>query len=110
MEKITKKGNNWTIEETFLFVEIMIDEEFNFAGCRKRQALKRSANEEVYKEVLQLFEEKDFGKEKCEPLQVDIKQLQAKCMLSNKSGAKSKTDHEKTAAWLQRVILSGTKN
>ena len=29
-------------------------------------------------------------------------------MLSNESGAKSKTDHEKAAAWLQRVIQSGT--
>ena len=56
----------------------MIDEEFNFAVCPERRALKRSPNEEVYKEVLQLFEEKDFGKEKYEPLQVDIKQLQAK--------------------------------
>ena len=28
-------------------------------------------------------------------------------MLSNGSGAKSKTDHEKAAAWLQRVIQSG---
>ena len=35
----------------------MIDEEFNFADCLERQALKRSANEEVYKEILQLFQE-----------------------------------------------------
>ena len=30
-------------------------------------------------------------------------------MMSNESGAKSKADHEKAAAWLQRVIQSGTK-
>ena len=28
---------------------------------------------------------------------------------SNESGAKSKTDHEKAAAWLQRIMQSGTK-
>ena len=68
----------------------MIDEEFNFANCLERRALKRSVNEEVYKEILQLFQEemnkeeflqrnaKIFGKEKYEPLQVDTKKLQAK--------------------------------
>ena len=52
-----KKGRNWTNEETLLFVEILIDEEFNFADCLERWALKRSANEEVCKEMLQLFQE-----------------------------------------------------
>ena len=68
----------------------MIDEEFNFANCLERRALKRSVNEEVYKEILQLFQEevnkeeflqrnaKIFGKEKYEPLQIDTKKLQAK--------------------------------
>ena len=68
----------------------MIDEEFNFADCLERRALERSAYEEVYKEILQLFQEemdneeflqrnaKDFGKGKYEPLQVDTKKLQAK--------------------------------
>ena len=41
-----KRGRNWTNEET-LFVEILIDEEFNFADCLERRALKRSADEEV---------------------------------------------------------------
>ena len=30
-------------------------------------------------------------------------------MLSNESGPKSNTDNEKAAAWIQRVIQSGTK-
>ena len=83
-------GTNWTNKETLLFVEILIDEEFNFEDCLERRALKRSANEEVYKATLQLFQEemnkeeflqhnaKTFGKEKYEPLQVDVKKLQAK--------------------------------
>ena len=65
----------------------MIDKELNFADFLERQALKRSANEEVYKEILQLFQEemnkeeflqrntKYFCKGKYEPLQVDIKKL-----------------------------------
>ena len=35
-----------------LFVEILINKEFNFADCLERLALKGSANEEVYKEIL----------------------------------------------------------
>ena len=53
-EKVTKKGSNWTNKETLLFVEILIDEEFNFADCLGKRALKRSANEEAYKGILQL--------------------------------------------------------
>ena len=48
---------NWANEEKLLFVEILIDEEFNFADCLERRALKISANEEVYKKILQLFQE-----------------------------------------------------
>ena len=71
-----------TNEETLLFVEILINEEFNFGDCLERWAFKRSANEGVYKEILQLFQEemnkeeilqrdaKRFGKGKNEPLQV----------------------------------------
>ena len=50
-----KKGRNWANEETF--VEILINEEFNFADCLERGALKRSATEEVYKAILKLFQE-----------------------------------------------------
>ena len=69
---------------------MLIDEELNFSDCLKRRALKRSAIEEVYKEILQLFQKemnkeeflqrntKNFGKGKYEPLQVDTKKLQAK--------------------------------
>ena len=42
----------------------------------------------------------------CKLIQRNFKQ---NVMLSNESGAKSKTNHEKAAAWLQRVIQSGTK-
>ena len=52
-----KKRRNWTNEETLLFVLILIDEKFNFADCLERRALKISANEEVYKEISQLFKE-----------------------------------------------------
>ena len=52
--KSYKKGSNWTNKETLLFVEILIDEVFNFADCLERRALKRSANEEAYKRILQL--------------------------------------------------------
>ena len=88
--KITKKGRNWTKEEILLFVEVFIDEEFTFVDCLERRALKRSANEEVYKEILQHFQKemneeeflqrnaKNFGKGKYEPLQVDTKKLLAK--------------------------------
>ena len=84
------KGRNWTNEETLLFVEILIDEELNSVDYLERRALKRSANEEVYKEILQLFQEemnkeeflqcnaKKFGKGKFELLQVDTKKRQAK--------------------------------
>ena len=87
--KITKKGRNGTSKE-ILFVEMLIDEDFSFVDCLERQALKRSFNEEFYKETLQLFQEKmnkeeflqhnanNFGKGKYELLQVDTKKLQAK--------------------------------
>ena len=38
-------------------MEILINEEFNFADCLERGALKRSATEEVYKAVLKPFQE-----------------------------------------------------
>ena len=69
---------------------MLIDEDFSFVDCLERQALKRSFNEEFYKETLQLFQEKmnkeeflqhnanNFGKGKYELLQVDTKKLQAK--------------------------------
>ena len=56
LEKITKKGRNCTNKGTLLFVDILIDEEFNFLDCLERKALNRSTNEEFYKEILQLFQ------------------------------------------------------
>ena len=49
--KDNKKRGNWTNKETLLFVEMLIDEKFNFVDCLERGALKRSANEKVYKEI-----------------------------------------------------------
>ena len=42
----------------------------------------------------------------CKLIQRNFKQ---NIMLSNESGAKSKTDHKKSASWLQKVIQSGTE-
>ena len=43
-EKKSKLEN----EEINLFVEILVGEEYGFAVCLERKALKRSANEEVF--------------------------------------------------------------
>ena len=87
----------------------MIDEEFNFADCLGRRALKRSANEEVYKEILQIFQEemnkeeflqrnaKTFGKGKYEPLQVDAKKLQAKYNAIKRKWCKIKDQPRKSS-------------
>ena len=44
--KDKRKAGKWTNKETVLFVEILVDNEFNFATCLERRALKRSGNEE----------------------------------------------------------------
>ena len=87
----------------------MIDEEFNFADCLGRRALKRSANEEVYKEILQIVQEemnkeeflqrnaKNFGKWKYEPLQVDAKKLQAKYNAIKRKWCKIKDQPRKSS-------------
>ena len=85
-----KKSRNWTNEETSLFVEILTDEEYNFAECLEKRALKRFANEEVYQEILKIFNyklreegfmelnQKNFGKGKYDSLYLDTKKLQVK--------------------------------
>ena len=110
LEKITKKDRYCTHEEPLLFVNILIDEEFNFMYCLEKKALNRSTNEELYKEILQLFQgemnTEEFLQCKakilarrstnlCKLIQRNFKQ---NTMLSNESGAKSKTDHEKAVA------------
>ena len=37
------------------FVEILVDEEYGFAVCLVRKALKRSANEEIFQEIQSVF-------------------------------------------------------
>ena len=98
-----------------LFVEILINKEFNFADCLERLALKRSANEEVYKEILQLFQEEMnkedflqrntiFGKGKFEPFQVDTEKLQAKY------NAMKRKWHQSNPEWYKNIdsILGDT--
>ena len=84
------KSRNWTNEETCLFVEILVDAEYSFAACIEKRSLKRSANEEVYKDILKIFNsklrethfvevnKKKFGKSSYQHLQIDTKKLQIK--------------------------------
>ena len=88
-----KKTRNWANEETNLFVDILVDEEHNFADFLERRALKRSASEEVYSEILKLFNlklkedffielnKKNSGKDKYEHLVVDTKKTSSEIQL-----------------------------
>ena len=51
--KDKREARNWVNEEIAIFLKILVDDEFNFAGCFKRHALKRSANQEVFQEIYQ---------------------------------------------------------
>ena len=90
-QKASKSRNrNWTNEETYLFVEVLVDEEYGFTECLERKALKKSANEEVYQEILKVFKaqlqkehfvelnKKNFGKGGYNHLDIDTKKLQTK--------------------------------
>ena len=100
-----------------LFVGILIDEEFNIADCLERRSLKRSANEEVYKEIPQLFPEemnkeeflqrnaKSFGKGKYEPLQIDTMKLQAKYNAIKRKQRKIKDRTRKGSGLTPKVSL-----
>ena len=82
------KSRNRTNEETCLFVEILVDAEYSFTACIEKRSLKRSANEEVYKDILKIFNsklreahfvevnKKNFGKSSYEHLQIVTKKLQ----------------------------------
>ena len=50
-----EKSRNWTNEEINLFVKILVDEEYGFAVCLERKSLKRSANEEIFQEIKNVF-------------------------------------------------------
>ena len=89
----------------------------------ERRALKRSANEEVYKEKLQLFQEemnkeeflqrnaKNFGKGKYEPLQDDTKPLKAKyntikqkwCEIKDRSRKGSDLAPKSNPEWYKKI-------
>ena len=49
------KVRNWRNEDSVLFVKILVDDEFNFASCLERRALKRPANEEVFQKILKII-------------------------------------------------------
>ena len=49
------KSRNWTTTETNVFIEVLIDEVFRFGECFEKRAPKRSANKEVYQEILKVF-------------------------------------------------------
>ena len=84
------KSRNWTNEETCLFVDILVEAEYSFAACIEKRSHKRSANEEVYQDILKIFNsklreahfvevnKKNFGKSSYEHLQIDTKKLHIK--------------------------------
>ena len=61
-KKLKKKQRNWTKEELSAFVQVLV--EYKFVQTLEQKALKKSANIEVFKEVLPLFkgeiEKEDF--------------------------------------------------
>ena len=92
-----------------------------FCGLSRRRALKRPTNEGVDYEILHLFQEERIKKSffsvtqnflargstnLCKSIQRNFKQ---NIILSNESCAKSKTNDEKPAAWLRKVIQGGTR-
>ena len=84
------KSRNSATTETKLFVQRLPDEEFPFGEWFKNKALKRSANKEVYKEILEVFNQRlteeefvkinrhDFPKHGYEIFMSDTKKLQIK--------------------------------
>ena len=49
---LKQRTRNWGNEETSSFVDILTDEEHNFADFLETRALKCSVNEEVYRNIL----------------------------------------------------------
>ena len=92
-----------------------------FCGLSRRRALKRSTNEGVDYEILHLFQEERIKKSFFNVTQNFLargstnlsksvqRNFKQNIILSNESCAKSKTNDEKPAAWLQKVIQSGTR-
>ena len=84
------KSRNWANEETCLFVDILVEAEYSFEACIEKRSHKRSANEEVYQDILKIFNsklreahfvevnKKNFGKSSYEHLQIDTKNLSIK--------------------------------
>ena len=92
-----------------------------FCGLSRRRALKRSTNEGVDYEILHLFQEERIKKSFFNVTQNFLargstnlsksvqRNFKQNIILSNESCTKSKTNDEKPAAWLQKVIQSGTR-
>ena len=92
-----------------------------FCGLSRRRALKRPTNEGVDYEILHLFQEERIKKSFFNVTQNFLargstnlsksvqRNFKQNIILSNESCTKSKTNDEKPAAWLQKVIQSGTR-
>ena len=52
------KSRNWANEETCLIVDILVEAEYSFEACIEKRSHKRSANEEVYQDILKIFNSK----------------------------------------------------
>lgn len=88
--RTTEKMRNWTLDEVTLFAEVLTDDEFNFCQCLEKRALKKSANEDIFRSILEEFQKrlneeffietnkKHFPSNTYNFLTVDIKKLQMK--------------------------------
>ena len=56
--KTTKNARQWTQNELELFAEVLADPENNFAISLEKLALKKSANNEVFKHIKKTFKKK----------------------------------------------------
>ena len=50
-KKVTKLARRWTNEETELYAEILSDPDNGFAQSLERLALKKSSNNEVFRQI-----------------------------------------------------------
>ena len=91
----------------------IVDDEFNFASRLERPTLNRSANEEVFQEILEIFNsqlnqeefiktnKKNFAEKAYYSLKrLDTKNLQTNYNALKKNDVKLKTDLERVAVWL----------
>ena len=55
------KSRNWANEETCLIVDILVEAEYSFEACIEKRSHKRSANEEVYQNIMKIFQQQIKG-------------------------------------------------